>query len=100
MNEHGLTISESTWGGRPELEGTEGIIDYGSLIYITLQRARTAREALDVMTGLIRDYGYASTGESFSIADPTEVWIMELIGKGPGQKGAVDRKSTRLNSSH
>ncbi len=89
MNEHGLTISESTWGGRPELEGTEGIIDYGSLIYITLQRARTAREALDVMTGLIRDYGYASTGESFSIADPTEVWIMELIGKGPGQKGAV-----------
>ena len=89
MNEHGLTISESTWGGRPELEGTEGIIDYGSLIYITLQRARTAREDLDVMTGLIRDYGYASTGESFSIADPTEVWIMELIGKGPGQKGAV-----------
>ena len=89
MNEHGLTISESTWGGRPELEGTEGIIDYGSLIYITLQRARTAREALDVMTGLIRDYGYASTGESFSIADPTAVWIMELIGKGPGQKGAV-----------
>ena len=89
MNEHGLAISESTWGGRPELEGTEGIIDYGSLIYITLQRARTAREALDVMTGLIRDYGYASTGESFSIADPTEVWIMELIGKGPGQKGAV-----------
>lgn len=88
MNEHGLTIAESTWGGRTELEGS-GIIDYGSLIYITLQRARTAREAIDVMTGLVRDYGYASEGESFSIADPDEVWIMELIGKGKTDKGAV-----------
>ncbi len=88
MNEHGLTIAESTWGGRPELEGS-GLIDYGSLIYITLQRARTAREAVDVMTSLVRDYGYGSEGESFSIADPDEVWIMELIGKGKADKGAV-----------
>ena len=64
MNEHGLTIAESTWGGRHELAGS-GLIDYGSLIYITLERARTAREAIDVMTGLVRDYGYASEGESF-----------------------------------
>ena len=88
MNEHGLAIAESTWGGRPELEGSGGI-DYGSLIYITLQRARTAREAIDVMTSLIDRYGYASSGESFSIADPNEVWIMELIGKGHDDKGAV-----------
>ena len=88
MNEHGLTIAESTWGGRPELEGS-GLIDYGSLIYITLQRARTAREAIKVMTDLVKDYGYASSGESFSIADPDEVWIMELIGKGKADKGAV-----------
>lgn len=88
MNEHGLTIAESTWGGRPELEGS-GLIDYGSLIYITLQRAKTAREAVDVMTELVDEYGYASSGESFSIADPNEVWIMELIGKGKADKGAV-----------
>ncbi len=88
MNEHGLTIAESTWGGRAELEGS-GMIDYGSLIYITLQRAKTAREAIDVMTSLVRDYGYASSGESFSIADPSEVWVMELIGKGKADKGAV-----------
>lgn len=75
-------------GRRPELEGS-GLIDYGSLIYITLQRARTAREAIDVMTGLVRDYGYGSEGESFSIADPDEVWIMEMIGKGKADKGAV-----------
>lgn len=88
MNEHGLTIAESTWGGRHELEGS-GLIDYGSLIYITLQRARTAREAIKVMTDLVDKYGYASEGESFSIADPNEVWIMELIGKGKENKGAV-----------
>lgn len=88
MNEHGLTIAESTWGGRHELAGS-GMIDYGSLIYITLQRAKTAREAIDVMTSLVRDYGYASEGESFSIADPEEAWIMELIGKGKEDKGAV-----------
>ncbi len=88
MNEHGVAIAESTWGGRPELEGT-GTVDYGSLIYIALQRSRTAREALDVMTSLVKEYGYASSGESFSIADPDEVWIMELIGKGKADKGAV-----------
>lgn len=89
MNEHGLAIAESTWGGRPELVDTTGIIDYGSLIYIALQRAKTAREAIDVMTGLVADYGYASSGESFSIADGKEAWIMELIGKGGKEKGAV-----------
>ncbi len=89
MNEHGLTISESTWGGRPELQDTTGIVDYGSLIYIALQRARTAREAIKVMTDLVRDYGYYSEGESFSIADPDEIWVMEMIGKGPSEKGAV-----------
>lgn len=88
MNEHGVTISESTWGGRHELEGS-GMIDYGSLIYIALQRAKTAREAIDIMTNLVKDYGYASEGESFSIADPNEVWIMEMIGKGKADKGAV-----------
>ena len=89
MNEHGLAISESTWGGREELEDSTGIIDYGSLIYITLQRAKTASEAVKVMTDLVAEHGYASSGESFSIADGKEAWIMELIGKGPGNKGAV-----------
>lgn len=88
MNEHGLTIAESTWGGRPELEGS-GLIDYGSLIYITLQRAKTAREAVDIMTDLVKQYGYSSSGESFSIADPNEAWIIELIGKGKDDPGAV-----------
>ncbi len=89
MNEHGLTISESTWGGREELVDTTGIIDYGSLIYIALERSRTPREAIKVMTDLVKDYGYASSGESFSIADANEAWIMELIGKGGKEKGAV-----------
>lgn len=89
MNEHGLAIAESTWGGRPELVDTTGLIDYGSLIYITLQRAKTAREAIGVMTSLVADYGYASSGESFSIADNNEAWIMELIGKGGKERGAV-----------
>lgn len=88
MNEHGLTIAESTWGGRHDLEGS-GLIDYGSLIYITLQRARDAREAIKVMTDLVKEYGYGSEGESFSIADPNEVWVMEMIGKGASDKGAV-----------
>ncbi len=89
MNEHQVAIGESTWGGRPELEDPEGIVDYGSLMYIALQRAKTAREAIRVMTDLVAEYGYASTGESFSISDPEEVWILEMIGKGPGRKGAV-----------
>jgi dipeptidase len=88
MNEHQLTIGETTWGGRPELETGEGI-DYGSLIYIALERCKTAREAIKCMTDLVAKYGYASSGETFSIADSNEVWLMELIGKGPGQKGAV-----------
>lgn len=89
MNEHQLAISETTFGGRPELENPEGIIDYGSLIYITLQRAKNAREAIKVMTDLVAEYGYFSGGESFSIADPNEIWVMEMIGKGAGVKGAV-----------
>ncbi len=89
MNEHGLSISESTWGGREELADSTGVIDYGSLIYIALQRARTAREAIKVMTDLVRDHGYYSEGESFSIADGKEAWIMEMIGKGGKERGAV-----------
>ncbi len=89
INEHGVAMAESTWGGREELIDTTGIIDYGSLIYITLERAKTAREAVDIMTSLVQEYGYASEGESFSIADPEEAWIVEMIGKGPGRKGAV-----------
>lgn len=89
MNEHQLIITESTFGGRPELQDTTGIMDYGSLIYVTLQRAKTAQEAIKVMTDLVEEYGYYSSGESFSIADPNEVWVMEMIGKGNGKKGAI-----------
>ena len=89
MNEHQLCIGETTFGGRPELADSTGIIDYGSLIYITLQRAKTAREAISIMTGLVKTHGYYSGGESFSIVDKNEVWIMEMIGKGVGNKGAV-----------
>ncbi len=89
MNEHQLAIAETTFGGREELVDSTGIMDYGSLIYITLQRAKNAREAIQIMTDLVRDHGYASSGESFSIADPNEVWVMEMIGKGAGNKGAV-----------
>ncbi|MDD4515554.1 C69 family dipeptidase [Massilibacteroides sp.] len=89
MNEHQVAITESTFGGRPELVDTTGIMDYGSLIYIALQRSKTAREAIQVITGLVAEHGYYSSGESFSIADKNEVWIMELIGKGVGNKGAV-----------
>ena len=90
MNEHQLAIGETTYGGRSELHHQPGaIIDYGSLIYLTLQRAKNAREAIVVMTGLVEKYGYYSEGESFSISDPDEIWIMEMIGKGEGEKGAV-----------
>jgi len=88
MNEHQLTIGETTYGGREELWDTVGI-DYGSLIYIALERCRSAREAIECVTDLVEQYGYASEGESFSFGDPEEVWIMDLIGKGPGKKGAV-----------
>ena len=90
MNEHQVAIGETTFGGRSELGSQSGaIIDYGSLMYITLQRAKTAREAIQVMTDLVEKYGYYSSGESFSVSDPQEVWILEMIGKGEGEKGAV-----------
>lgn len=89
INEHQLAITETTFGGRSELANPKGIIDYTSLMTLALQRARTAREAIRVMTTLVQQYGYASEGESFSIADPNEVWILEMIGKGPNEKGAV-----------
>jgi dipeptidase len=89
MNQHQLSIGETTFGGRPELADSTGIVDYGSLIYMTLQRAKNAREAIYTFSQLVSDYGYASSGESFSIADANEAWILELIGKGPGKKGAV-----------
>lgn len=90
MNEHQLAISETTYGGRKELETQSGaIIDYGSAIYITLQRAKNAREAIVILTDLVEKFGWASSGESLSIIDPNEVWILEIIGKGEGEKGAV-----------
>ena len=88
MNENQVTIGETTWGGREELWDTIGV-DYGSLIYIALERSRTAREAIEWMISLVNEFGYASEGESFSIGDPNEVWIMDMIGKGKGQKGAL-----------
>ena len=89
INEHQLTITETTFTGRQELCQPNGILDYVSLMTLGLQRAKTAREAIKVMTDLVAEYGYASTGETFSIADPDEIWIMELIGKGKAEKGAV-----------
>ena len=89
MNEHSLIIAETTYGGRHELGEANGIMDYGSLIYIALQRAKTAREAIRVIADLATEYGYASSGESFSIADREEAWIMEVIGKGKYGKGIV-----------
>lgn len=89
INEHQVAIAETTFGGRPELVDTTGIIDYGSLMYIALQRSRTAREAIEVMTTLTNEYGYYSSGESFSVADPNEAWILEMIGKGGVEKGTV-----------
>ena len=89
MNEHSVIITETTFGGRSELRNPSGLIDYGSLIYITLQRATSAREAIDIIVELANTYGYYSGGESFSIADENEAWIMELIGKGKDKKGIV-----------
>ncbi len=90
MNEFQLAIGETTYGGREELAKQPGaIMDYGSLIYVALQRAKTAREAIVVMADLVEKYGYASSGESFSVSDPNEVWIFEMIGKGESEKGAV-----------
>ena len=89
INEYQVSIGETTYGGREEMVDTTGIIDYGSLIYIALQRSKTAREAIKVMTSLVEKYGYCSEGETFTICDPNEAWIMEMMGKGPGSKGAV-----------
>lgn len=89
MNEHQVAIGETTYGGREELWKPNGIIDYGSMMYIALQRAKTAKEAIQVMTELVAQYGYASEGESLSVSDPNEAWIFEIIGKGEKEKGAV-----------
>ena len=89
MNQHQLIIGETTWGGREEQADPAGIMDYGSLIYVTLQRARTAREAIQTIVDLANRYGYPSEGETFSIADPQEAWVMDLVGKGADDKGIV-----------
>ena len=89
INEFQLSIGETTYGGREEMVDSTGILDYGSLIYVTLQRAKTAREAINVMTSLVEKYGYNSEGETFSICDPNEAWIMEMQGTGAGSKGVV-----------
>ena len=89
MNENQVSVCETTFGGREELVDTTGKVDYGSLIYIALERSKTAREAIKVMTDLVAQYGYFSEGETFSICDKNEAWVMEMVGKGPGSKGAV-----------
>jgi len=89
MNEYQVAIGETTFGGRQELVDPKAVVDYGSLMNLGLQRGRTAREAIQVMTSLVAEYGYASEGESFSVSDPNEVWILEMISKGPDRKGAV-----------
>ncbi len=89
MNEHQVAIGETTWGGREELKDPEAILDYGSLMFLALQRAKTARAAIQVITELVTEYGYFSSGESFSISDPNEVWLFEMISKGPKNRGAV-----------
>ncbi len=89
INEYQVAIGETTYGGRHELHNPEGKMDYGSMMYIALQRSQNAREAISVMTGLAEEYGYCSEGESFSVSDKNEVWILEVIGKGPGVKGVL-----------
>ncbi|MCD8296641.1 MAG: C69 family dipeptidase, partial [Prevotella sp.] len=89
INEYQVSIGETTYGGREEMVDTTATVDYGSLIYIGLQRSKTAREAIKVMTEIAETYGYCSEGETFTICDPNEAWIMEMMGKGPGGKGAV-----------
>lgn len=98
MNEYQVAIGETTFGGREECVDTSAVMDYGSLIYIALQRSKTAREAISVMTGLAAEYGYCSEGESFSISDPNEVWIMEMVGKG--KPVAVKDKKGHLTWKH
>ncbi len=89
MNEHQVSIGETTFGGREELHDTTKFLHYWNMMTLVLQRAKTAREAVEVLTGLADEYGYGSTGESFSIGDPNEAWIVEMIGTGPGEDGAV-----------
>jgi len=89
MNEHQVMVGETTFGGRKELAGPSGIVDYGSLMFIALERSRTAREAIRVMAEVVGRYGYASSGESISVADPREAWVFEIVGKGKGETGAV-----------
>lgn len=91
MNQYQLVIAETTWGGRSELfPGKDAVgLDYGSLIYVTLQRAKTAREAIEIIVSLANEYGYVSEGETFSIADTKEAWVMDIVGKGPDSKGIV-----------
>jgi len=87
MNEYQVAVGETTYGGREELMDPKAIVDYGSMMYIALQRATTAREAIKIMTDLVAEYGYASEGESISVSDPNEAWIFEIIGKGKKKKG-------------
>ncbi len=89
INEYQVTIGETTYGGRKEMVDPSGLIDYGSLIYLALQRSKTAREAIKMMTTLAETYGYCSSGETFTICDPNEAWIMEMMGKGPNSKSVV-----------
>jgi dipeptidase len=98
MNEYQVAIGETTYGGRDELADTTGLVDYGSLMYIALQRSKTAREAIKVMVELVEKYGYYSSGESFSVADPNEVWIFEMIGKGT--KMVTDKKSKKTYNAN
>lgn len=98
MNEHQVAIGETTFDGRSELYDSTGIVDYGSLMFLALQRSKTAREAIKVIAELMDEYGYASTGESFSIGDPNEVWIMELIGKGVDLK--TDKKTKKTYNAN
>lgn len=96
INEYQLTIGETTYGGREEMVDTTGILDYGSLIYVALQRSKTAREAIKVMTSLVETYGYCSEGESFTICDPNEAWIMEMMGCGGDKKQKVVWVAVRI----
>ena len=91
INEWQVTIGETTYGGREEMVDSTGVIDYGSLIYIGLQRSKTAREAIQIMTSLVEQYGYCSEGETFTICDPNEAWIMEMQGCGPDRNQSKER---------
>jgi dipeptidase len=89
MNENQVSLGETTTGGRPELVDRNGLLDYDALMSLTLQRARSARDAIRIIDALANEHGYGSSGETFSIADKDEAWLMELVGKGPGSKGIV-----------